>query len=157
MKRYIRSSEIIKNKKIQPGMYWISDGFMKTCISRSGNTCRIQEEWINEDTGKDMKIAGTYNIAETDSGEEFAYCREYKEYALSDDESKNWWSRLYASGAANYPWDYDDSNEYSEDNYEMNGSDDPYLDDHYTPSAIAGDYGPGNPWDAPGMSIHDFI
>lgn len=62
-----------------------------------------------------MKITGTYNIAETDNGEEFAYCREYKEYALSDDESKNLWSRLYASGAANYPWDYDDSDEYSED------------------------------------------
>lgn len=27
----------------------------------------------------------------------------------------------------------------------------------YTPSCTAGDYGPGNPWDAPGMSIHDFI
>lgn len=27
----------------------------------------------------------------------------------------------------------------------------------YTPSVTGGDYGPGNPWDAPGMSIHDFI
>lgn len=25
------------------------------------------------------------------------------------------------------------------------------------PSSTAGDYGPGNPWDAPGMSIRDFI
>ncbi len=30
-------------------------------------------------------------------------------------------------------------------------------DYHYTPSSTAGDYGPGNPWDAPGMSIRDFI
>ena len=30
-------------------------------------------------------------------------------------------------------------------------------DPYYTPSCTAGDYGPGNPWDAPGMSIHDFI
>ena len=30
-------------------------------------------------------------------------------------------------------------------------------ENHYCPSATAGDYGPGNPWDAPGMSIHDFI
>ena len=30
-------------------------------------------------------------------------------------------------------------------------------DDEYCPSATAGDYGPGNPWDAPGMSIRDFI
>lgn len=27
----------------------------------------------------------------------------------------------------------------------------------YIPSCTAGDYGPGNPWDAPGMSIRDFI
>ena len=30
-------------------------------------------------------------------------------------------------------------------------------DEDYTPSATAGDYSPSNPWDAPGMSIHDFI
>ncbi len=30
-------------------------------------------------------------------------------------------------------------------------------DGHYTPSATRGDYGPSNPWDAPGMSVHDFI
>ena len=30
-------------------------------------------------------------------------------------------------------------------------------DDDYTPSAENGDYSPSNPWDAPGMSISDFI
>ena len=30
-------------------------------------------------------------------------------------------------------------------------------DDEYTPSSTAGDYGPSNPWNAPGMSISDFI
>lgn len=30
-------------------------------------------------------------------------------------------------------------------------------DEHYIPSSSNGDYGPGNPWDAPGMSISDFI
>ena len=30
-------------------------------------------------------------------------------------------------------------------------------DDEYTPSAENGDYSPSNPWDAPGMSISDFI
>ena len=29
--------------------------------------------------------------------------------------------------------------------------------DEYTPSATAGDYGPGCPWNAPGMSVRDFI
>ena len=35
----------------------------------------------------------------------------------------------------------------------------PETDDdvHYCPSSTARDYGPGNPWDAPGMSIRDFI
>lgn len=27
----------------------------------------------------------------------------------------------------------------------------------YVPSATNGDYGPSNPWDAPGMSVRDFI
>lgn len=32
----------------------------------------------------------------------------------------------------------------------------PDCDDGYR-SAYAGDYSPGNPWDAPGMSVSDFI
>ena len=32
-----------------------------------------------------------------------------------------------------------------------------YNEDEYTPSATRGDYSPSNPWDAPGMSIRDFI
>lgn len=34
--------------------------------------------------------------------------------------------------------------------------DDPY-DEEYIPSASARDYGPSNPWDAPGMSVSDFL
>lgn len=30
-------------------------------------------------------------------------------------------------------------------------------DSPYAPSSAYGDYGPGNPWDAPGMSVSDFI
>lgn len=30
-------------------------------------------------------------------------------------------------------------------------------DYEYIPHACSGDYSPSNPWDAPGMSIHDFI
>lgn len=41
----------------------------------------------------------------------------------------------------------DDTWEYSE--YDFYGN--------YWPSCTNGDYSPGNPWDAPGMSIHDFI
>ena len=30
-------------------------------------------------------------------------------------------------------------------------------EDEYVPSSTYGDYSPSNPWDAPGMSIKDFI
>ena len=30
-------------------------------------------------------------------------------------------------------------------------------EDRHCPSSTEGDYGPGNPWDAPGMSIKDYI
>ncbi len=33
----------------------------------------------------------------------------------------------------------------------------PEDEEDYTPSSTMGDYGPGNPWDAPGMSIRDFL
>ncbi len=35
--------------------------------------------------------------------------------------------------------------------------DDSVYEDEYTPSATAGDYSPSCPWNAPGMSIRDFI
>jgi hypothetical protein len=31
------------------------------------------------------------------------------------------------------------------------------MDEEYIPSSTNGDYSPGNPWDAPGMSPSDFI
>ena len=57
---------------------------------------------------------------------------------------------MYAVGADNYPISlgiYDDD----DDGEEETG------DDEYTPSSTRGDYSPSNPWDAPGMSIRDFI
>ena len=38
--------------------------------------------------------------------------------------------------------------------YEEDAFDD---EDEYCPSSTRGDYSPSNPWDAPGMSIKDFI
>ena len=32
-----------------------------------------------------------------------------------------------------------------------------YEEEHYCPSATAGDYSPSCPWNAPGMSVMDFI
>ena len=57
-------------------------------------------------------------------------------------------ARRYYSGE-DYREDTVESDEYQEE--------DEYQEDHYTPSATAGDYSPSNPWDAPGMSIRDFI
>jgi hypothetical protein len=34
---------------------------------------------------------------------------------------------------------------------------DDYEEEEYIPSSTNGDYSPNNPWDAPGMSIKDFI
>jgi len=39
----------------------------------------------------------------------------------------------------------------------VEGTPDCYEDDDYCPSSTGRDYSPGNPWDAPGMSIRDFI
>ena len=48
-----------------------------------------------------------------------------------------------------------------EDPYPDEDDYDPYYDtgyeDDYCPSSTNGDYSPSNPWDAPGMSIRDFI
>lgn len=35
--------------------------------------------------------------------------------------------------------------------------DDEDVDNHAAPSSIGGDYGPANPWNAPGMRVSDFI
>ena len=37
------------------------------------------------------------------------------------------------------------------------GTPDCLNDEDYCPSSTNGDYSPSNPWDAPGMSIKDFI
>lgn len=35
--------------------------------------------------------------------------------------------------------------------------DDEWDEEEYIPSSTNGDYSPSNPWDAPGMSVKDFI
>ena len=43
------------------------------------------------------------------------------------------------------------------DNYKEEHEPVEHDERYYTPSATAGDYGPSNPWDAPGMCVSDFI
>ena len=94
-------------------------------------------------------------------------------YSLMDDEEKDGWSRQAAEdmvadqrryeidhGIA--PRKYDACDFYetiaeliAQDSCEIDREE--AVEDEYTPSATAGDYSPGYPWDAPGMSISDFI
>ena len=62
-------------------------------------------------------------------------CRNYCGLGVDEDEEDEWRPDL-------------------ETEYEFDHN---YDDRYYTPSSTNGDYGPSNPWDAPGMSIHDFI
>ncbi len=73
---------------------------------------------------------------------------------------KNRW--FHSWGGFDYCIDYEMA--CTEEEYIKNAADCPQYEleteedrEEYTPSSTAGDYGPGNPWDAPGMSIHDFI
>ena len=57
-------------------------------------------------------------------------------------------------------WELEDSDSNVKYGYtfsEDETCDDMWDDDEYTPSATRGDYSPSCPWNAPGMSIHDFI
>ena len=48
-----------------------------------------------------------------------------------------------------------DEDPYPEEEYDDYA--DPEYEDDYCPSSTNGDYSPSNPWDAPGMSVRDFI
>lgn len=47
--------------------------------------------------------------------------------------------------------------EFDIDGIRSENKEDDWDDDEYVPSSTNGDYSPGNPWDAPGMSPSDFI
>lgn len=147
----IKASRFIDNDKIQVGLVWNRDWhqFTVESISPDHKTCKVSEEWIAEDSGKEIRKVYTYRIEADEKGQEYCYNPDYEEY------KDEWWGKMYAQGADNYEFDWkkrglDDPNDDSDDEYE-------YDEDDYTPSATHGDYSPSNPWDAPGMSIRDFI
>ena len=94
-------------------------------------------------------------------------------YSLMDDADKDNWSRQAAEDMVTdqrryeidhgiTPHEYDACDFYetiaeliAQDSFEIDREE--LLENEYTPSSTAGDYSPGNPWDAPGMSIRDFI
>ena len=164
---------------IQVGMYWVRDwhDFTVDSIAPNHKTCKITEEWISEDTGKEMKQTRTYKIV-NDNDVEFVYDPQYESYLSDEDYAPLF--KMYADGANNYPIDWDAAQKrldekYAEARERNNGENSkwspdtdpeyesqdeelmPRYNDDYTPSATAGDYSPSNPWDAPGMSMSDFI
>ena len=52
---------------------------------------------------------------------------------------------------------FDYMNDWIEDTSEDDWDEPDWDDEDYVPSSTNGDYSPSNPWDAPGMSIKDFI
>ena len=125
------------------GLYWDVDGhtFKVTKVDTNKNVCEITETWISEDTWEDCSNKELYNIELTPSGENFFLVNQnYPDFKFCVSAAFNYDSKcpdelnIYKK----YDTDYED-------------------DDLYTPSATHGDYSPSCPWNAPGMSIRDFI
>lgn len=163
MKRWIHASQSIEAaRKIDfsrddldwiNGLNWSQDwhNFTITRIDPQLKTCEITEEWIAEDSGRECKDAQLYWIRTDENGYLMFVNKKHPDY------------KFYANSAYNYrdlvPKEIDelafldeDGDEYYAEDYEHYDE-----DDEYTPSATRGDYSPSNPWDAPGMSIRDFI
>lgn len=142
MKRVvIAATKLNRNGHIQKGMFWDVDGHTFTVVSVDATgerLCKIKEEWISEDSWRDCERTDVYKVRG-------AYDDQYAESV-----SHPGW-KLYAKAAFNYPAADPEEDDYV---YDDRGE---YLDDDYTPSATRGDYSPSNPWDAPGMSVSDFI
>lgn len=133
------------------GLHWVSDwhDFTITEVDNSLGICLVKEEWIAEDVGTDCENTEVYRILTDDNGHLYISNKKYPQY-----------SKFYANSALNYrdlvPKELDEL-DFLDDDDDDNDAEYDYEEDDYTPSATRGDYSPSNPWDAPGMSIHDFI
>ena len=166
MKRYIRNSDASINRsakqavvatydfsepmdtEIQSGLFWNIDGHNIEVLSRIGSLqAQVRESWIAEDTGEDREDVSMYHIGVDNKNgvrSEYIYDPKYPSF------------KLYAGSAFNYPYDeeWEREQQWRKFAQERHSNDE---DDEYTPSATRGDYSPSHPWDAPGMSIHDFF
>lgn len=123
-------SEKVKYR-LQVGLWWDVDGHDIKVIAINGKEAKIREKWIAEDTLEVVIRTETYDVVVI-GNEEYLQSKDYSEF------------RLAASGAFNYPFDENDLEEEE-------------VDEHDYTSSTNRDYSPSNPWDAPGMSIKDFI
>ena len=105
-------------------------------LSRTDETVTFREYWIAEDTGREchedqMRSVEVETISGTDVQAERVQIWEYH-------------------GEKGYLYCIDESEMY--DLIMGDGEDDPWLEE-----LEEKDYGPSNPWDAPGMKVSDFI
>lgn len=132
------------------GLYWDVDGHDLTITGVNGYplfSCEVTESWIAEDSGEERESKSWYDIKEDSRGYIYIQNKKHRDY------------KLYLQSAFNYtedkvPSEFDELY-FIRDGYDSDDDED--IDDEYTPSATRGDYSPSNPWDAPGMSIRDFI
>lgn len=148
-KQNIKASIYSNNYDWMVGVYWSVDwhDFTITKVDNSLSICKVLESWISEDTGKDCENESTFIITSDKSGYLYIYSKKYPEF------------KLYLNSALNYDSKVpEDQNELAFLNEDSKDEDSLYdYEDDYTPSSTFGDYSPSNPWDAPGMSIRDFI
>lgn len=82
------------------------------------------------------------------------------------DEVNSWFEKGYMTDAGLQDWisalkEPDPRDSWTQDQldeyYDNLGNEEYNFEQKYCPSCTGADYGPSNPWDAPGMSVHDFI
>ena len=144
------SDDVEYDGKIHEGLVWDRNGHEYRVVELTvpGERCKVTERWLSEDSGKELEQTREWSIAEDperfideeDNPIEFMYPAE---------QNSTIWNRFYATSALNFEEPYSDYE--TSDDYESED------DERYTPSATRGDYSPSSPWNAPGMSIHDFI
>lgn len=97
---------------------------------------------VNRYTSKEQQLAEVLEWHDNKSIDIDAWIQSMKEdYAKTPEqlekEREEYWDMVYKAELEEAKGEYDER--------------------HYTPSATAGDYSPSCPWNAPGMSISDFI
>lgn len=140
------SNDVVDDGKIQEGLIWDRNGHEYEVVELTvpGKSCRVTESWISEDSGKEREQTREWAIAEDSE----LYEDDVIEFIYPAGEPITLYNRFYATSALNFGEPYDDyTNSWD---YESD-------DEYYTPSATRGDYSPSSPWNAPGMSIRDFI
>lgn len=125
-------------------------------VRRTANTVSLVESHISEDDGRQIYSGlKKYNIVMQDM-----YDDDY-ENVIGKQEAVVIWEYSGHEGylfARDSKVGYDDEED-QEDTYpdEEDIMYDDLADSNYTPSSTRGDYSPSNPWDAPGMSMRDFL